>query len=333
MRGKGLSGKHLDRDRDMTLRRLAFLLIALVLLGLGAGWVSAKTYRFSGGPSGGTFQYYASAISTIAKKNNLRILASSSGGALENIRTTNSGKSSFSITYAGELFAASKGKLKNDGRVYDDVRVVSSLYGAPAQLVVRKDSGIERPSQLAGKRVAIGNAGSGAAANAEIFFSQLGIWDKISRENLGYRAAADAFKNGQLDAFWVFVGYPNASVLEAALQQEVVLLDLYTEAEQVGLFETHPYFSRAVIPANTYNGQTEDVATFQDAAIWVANKDVPEDLVYNLLRAVYSDEGLAYLTAVHKSAKGMSIETGLKGVANRIHPGALRFFREMGAIE
>ena len=308
-------------------------LVVIMALFMISGDIFAKSYRFSGGPSGGTFQYYASAISTLSKKHDMNVMASSSGGAIENIRTTNDGKSSFSVTYSGNVYAASIGKLTNDDTKYEDVLAVSFLYGAPAQLVVKKSSGITSAKQLADKRVGVGNAGSGAAANAELFFKQLGIWDQMGRENLGYRAAADAFKNGQLDAFWVFVGYPNASVLEAALQTDVNLIDTYKDGEEAGLFKDYPYFAKVTIPANTYNGQTEPVNTFQDAALWVANKDVPEDVVYNLLKAVYSEEGLAYMVEVHKSAKEMSIENGIKGIVTKLHPGAEKFWREKGVIK
>jgi len=310
---------------------VSLVLVLAIVLSAVSTW--AKAYRFSGGPSGGTFQYYASAISTLAKKHDINVLASSSGGAIENIRTTNTGKSSFAITYSGHVYAAAKGQLKNDEKVYSDVLAVAYLYGAPAQLIVKKKSGITSAKQLADKRVGVGNAGSGAAANAEIFFTQLGLWDKMGRENLGYRSAANAFKNGQLDAFWVFVGYPNASVLEAALQNEVTLINTYTEGEKAGLFKDYPYFSKVTIPANTYNGQTEAVNTFQDAALWVANKDVPEDVVYDLLKAVFSKEGLDYMVEVHKSAKAMSIDRGINGIVTPFHPGAIKFWKEMGLLK
>ncbi|KAA3637756.1 MAG: C4-dicarboxylate ABC transporter substrate-binding protein [Calditrichaeota bacterium] len=318
----------------MNTKKLFTILFAFfVVMTFASDDLFAKSYRFSGGPSGGTFQYYASAISTLAKKEKINVLASSSGGAIENIRTTNTGKSSFSVTYSGHVYAASNGKLKNDENVYSDVLAVSFLYGAPAQLVVKKKSGITSAKELADKRVGVGNAGSGAAANAEIFFTKLGIWDKMGRENLGYRAAADAFKNGQLDAFWVFVGYPNASVLEAALQNDVTLLDTYKAGEEAGLFEAYPYFAKVTIPANTYNGQTEPVNTFQDAALWVANKDVPADVVYNLLKTVYSEAGLKYMVEVHKSAKAMTIESGVNGIVTPLHPGAEKFWKEMGVLK
>ncbi len=312
--------------------RLFIILLASALFCAFSG-LSAQVYKFSGGPSGGTFQYYASAISTLSKKAGMKVLASSSGGAIENIRLIDNNKSSFAVTYSGHVWAASNGKLRNDGKKYDNVLAVAYLYGAPAQLVVKEKSGITHPKELADKRVGVGNAGSGAAANAELFFRQLGIWEQMSRENLGYRQAADAFKNNQLDAFWVFVGYPNASVIEAALQTDIRLLDTYKAGEEAGLFNDYPYFNKVTIPANTYSGQTEPVNTFQDAALWVASSKVSEDDVYKLLQTVYSEEGLKYMVEVHKSAKAMSIENGTKGIVTEMHPGAVKFWKEKGVIK
>jgi len=289
-------------------------------------------YTFSGGPSGGTFQYYASAIATIGQKQGQKLLARSSGGSIENIRLVNSQKADFAVAYSGHIYAGAHGTLKNDENQYTDVLVMAYLYGAPAQLVVKANDGINRPLDLVGKRVGVGNAGSGAAANAEIYFSSLGIWDKMDREFLGYRNAATAMQNGQLDAFWVFTGYPSASIIEVAMQAEIKLLDTYSAGEAVSLFQNNPFFTAVTVPANTYKGQTEDIASFQDGALLVANTKVPDDVVHQILASMYNTEGLEYLVSVHNSAKSMAIETGLKGVVTPIHPGALKFWQEKGLI-
>jgi uncharacterized protein len=287
-------------------------------------------YTFSGGPSGGTFQYYASAIATIGQKQGQKLLARSSGGSIENIRLVNSRKADFAVAYSGHVYAGAHGTLKNDQNQYTDVLVMAYLYGAPAQLVVKANDGINQPLDLVSKRVGVGNAGSGAAANAEIYFSSLGIWDKMDPEFLGYRNAATAMQNGQLDAFWVFTGYPSASILEVAMQTEIKLLDTYSAGEVVGLFQNNPFFTGVIVPANTYKGQTQDIASFQDGALLVANTKVPDDVVHQILTSMFSEEGLKYLVSVHNSAKSMSIETGLKGVVTPIHPGALKFWQEKG---
>ncbi len=294
----------------------------------------AKVFRFSGGPSGGTFQYYASAVSTLAKKNKVgNVLASSSGGSIENIRLCNTGKANFAVAYSGHVFQARNGKMKGDTKKYENVMAVAYLYGAPAQLVVRADAGITSAKQLEGKRIGVGNAGSGAAANAELFFSELGLWDKIDRNFLGYRQAADAFKNNQLDAFWVFVGFPNASVIEAALQNDISLVNVYNDADSIGMIKKFPYFKKVVIPKGTYKGVDKETVTFQDSTLMVAHKDVPEDVVYNLLKAIFSKEGLEYMVSVHKSAKAMSVENGINGIVTPLHPGADKFWKEMGVLK
>ena len=287
-------------------------------------------YTFAGGPSGGTFQYYASATATIGQKEGQKLLARSSGGSIENIRLVNSQKADFAVAYSGHVYAGAHGNLKNDESKYENVMVMAYLYGAPAQLVVKAEHGIDSPLDLVGKRVGVGNAGSGAAANAEIYFTSLGIWDKMDREFLGYRNAATAMQNGQLDAFWVFTGYPSASILEVAMQADIKLLDTYAAGEAVGLFQKNPFFTAVTVPANTYKGQTSDIASFQDGALLVVNAKVPDDVVHQILTSMYNEEGLEYLVSVHNSAKSMSIETGLKGVVTPIHPGALKFWQEKG---
>ena len=287
-------------------------------------------FTFSGGPSGGTFQYYASAIATIGQKEGQKLLSRSSGGSIENIRLVNSKKADFAVAYSGHVYAGFKGQLKNDEKNYPKVLVLAYLYGAPAQLVVKADHGIDSPHDLEGKRVGVGNAGSGAAANAEIYFTSLGLWDKMDREYWGYRNAATAMQNGQLDAFWVFTGYPSASILEVAMQADIKLLDTYAAGEAVGLFQNNPFFTAVTVPANTYKGQTTDIVSFQDGALLVASADVPDEVVHQILTAIYTQEGLDYMVSVHNSAKSMAIETGLKGVVTSIHPGALKFWEENG---
>jgi uncharacterized protein len=311
------------------------MLTSILLVTCSSDSESAKSklkdlYTFSGGPSGGTFQYYASAIATIGQKQGQKLLARSSGGSIENIRLVNSQRADFAVVYSGHVYAGAHGRLKNDVNQYDNVLVMAYLYGAPAQLVVKANDGIDTPLDLIGKRVGVGNAGSGAAANAEIYFTSLGIWDKMDREFLGYRNAATAMQNGQLDAFWVFTGYPSASIIEVAMQADIRLLNTYPAGASVGLFGKNPFFTAATVPANTYKGQTKDIASFQDGALLVANFRVPDDVVYQILSAIYNEEGLEYLVSVHNSARSMAVETGLKGVVTPIHPGALKFWQEKG---
>jgi len=162
------------------LRHLGGMVLLAALFALPATAFAAKRLVFSGGPAGGTFQVVANAVQVygpVKASKEFRLKAQSSAGSLENLRKVNKGRAHFGVVYSGHVYLGQNGRLKNDAKKYTDVLAVSFLYGAPAQLVVRKGSGIKTAKDLAGKRVGVGNAGSGAFANCELFFSHLGIWE------------------------------------------------------------------------------------------------------------------------------------------------------------
>lgn len=151
---------------------------------------------------------------------------------------------------------------------------------------------------LEGKKVGVGNTGSGAFANCELFFTHLGVWHKIERNAMGYNDAANAFGNKQLDAFWLFTGFPSGAVMMAAQTNAIDLLDLDQDATESGFYEQYPNFTRIEIPPGSYKGVDKAVASFQDSALWVANAKVPDKIVYDLLSKLYTDERLAYLVRI-----------------------------------
>jgi hypothetical protein len=210
---------------------------------------------------------------------------------------------------------------------------VAWLYGAPAQLVVRQGSGIKSVKDLVGKKVGVGNAGSGAFANCELFFSHMGVWDKIERNAMGYNDAANAFGNNQLDAFWLFTAFPSGAVIMAAQTNKIALVDLGADAEASGFYKKYPYFSKLSVPAGTYKGVDYESPSFQDSALWVANAKTPADVVYKLLSIIYTDEGLKHMVSQKKTFKHMSLETGATNIVTPFHPGAEKFWKEKGMLE
>ncbi len=294
-----------------------------------------KRIVFGGGPAGGTFQVVANAIQTYQPVQDIQeftVKAQSSAGSVENLRKVNAGKSDFGVVYSGHVYLGRNGMMKNDPNKYEDVMAVSYLYGAPAQLVVRKGSGIKSTKDLAGKKVGVGNAGSGAFANCELFFTHMGVWDKIERNAMGYNDAAQAFGNNQLDAFWLFTAFPSGAVIMAAQTNDIDLIDLGADAASSGFYEKYPYFSKLAVPAGTYRGVEKETPSFQDSALWVANKDVPADVVYKLLSVIYTDEGLKHMVSQKKTFKEMAVKTGINGIVTPLHPGAEKFWKEKGLL-
>ncbi len=317
----------------------AYIVISAALLAMMLAFSShalaAKRMVFSGGPAGGTFQVVANAIQVYGPVKNskeFKIRAQSSAGSVENLRKVNKGRAHFGVVYSGHVYLGRNGKLKNDARKYENVLALSYLYGAPAQLVVRANSGIKSTKDLVGKKVGVGNAGSGAFANCELFFTHLGIWDKIERNAMGYNDAASAFGNKQLDAFWLFTAYPSGAVIMAAQTNDIALVDLDKEAEESGFYQAYPYMSKLTVPAKTYRGVDIDTPSFQDSTLWVANAKVPDDVVYKLLSIIYTDEGLAHMVSQKKTFKEMSVENGVNGIVTPLHPGAEKFWKEIGVL-
>ena len=323
------------------MKRTLFFMTSFCLL-LAMNFVVAeqahakKRIVFGGGPAGGTFQVVANAIQTykpVKAIEDFTVKAQSSAGSVENLRKVNSGRSDFGVVYSGHVYLGRNGQMKNDPKKYEDVLAVSFLYGAPAQLVVRKGSGIKSVKDLVGKKVGVGNAGSGAFANCELFFTHMGVWDKVERNAMGYNDAAAAFGNNQLDAFWLFTAFPSGAVIMAAQTNDIDLLDVDADARATGFYDKYPYFSKLSVPAGTYKGVDQTVPSFQDSALWVANKNVPDDVVYKLLSVIYTDEGLAHMRSQKKTFKAMSVAAGADGIVTPMHPGAAKFWKEKGILK
>ncbi|MCK4622156.1 MAG: TAXI family TRAP transporter solute-binding subunit [Desulfuromonadales bacterium] len=315
-------------------KTLSLLIVATVAFSMPA-FAKKDRIVFGGGPAGGTFQTVANAIQVfkpVKAIESISLKAQSSAGSVENLRKVNSGRMDFATVYSGHVYLGANGMMKNDTKKYTDVLAVAFLYGAPAQLVVKKGSGIKSVKDLIGKKVGVGNAGSGAFANCELFFRHMGVWDKIQRNAMGYNDASAAFGNNQLDAFWLFTAFPSGAVIQAAQTNDIEMIDLGADAEASGFFAEYPYFGKISVPAGTYRGVDTDTPSFQDSALWVANKNVSDDIVYKLLTAIFTDEGLAHMVSQKKTFKAMSVARGADGIVTPMHPGAIKFWKEKGVL-
>ena len=310
-------------------------LIAVVSMVFCQAAFAKERIVFGGGPAGGTFQVVANAIQVykpIKEMADYKVQAQSSAGSVENLRKTDAGRQHMSVVYSGHVYLGRNGRMKNDTTKYENVMAVAWLYGAPAQLIVRADSGIKSTKDLVGKKVGVGNAGSGAFANCELFFTHMGVWDKIERNAMGYNDAAQAFGNNQLDAFWLFTAFPSGAVIMAAQTNDIAMVDLDADAKATNFYKEYPYFAKLTVPANTYKGVDYDVPSFQDSALWVAHKDVSADAVYEMLSAIFTEKGLAHMLEQKSTFKNMSIENGPTGIVTPFHPGAEKFWKEKGVM-
>jgi hypothetical protein len=136
--------------------------------------------------------------------------------------------------------------------------------------------------------------------------------------------------DGRLDAFWVLVGYPNASVAQAARQLPVRLLEPGPLAAASDFYRAYPFYMPTTLPAGTYRGQDRPCATFQDTALLCTHDDADQTLIYDVMRALWSPGGLAFLRAAHPAMAGLDQESGFAGAPVPLAEGALRFWQEAG---
>ena len=317
------------------LRKIFFIPIALFVLLIINSCVSKENtteyrpnFTILSGPSGGTFIKFAKGIAHIADEAGIDIDVKTSYSSFVNVTKLEAKKADFAIAYATLIYHARHGLLKNAPKKHDNIMVLGYLYGSPAHLVVKKNSGIESAFELIGKKIGVGKRHSGVEAHAELFFKELNIWDKVNRKHMGYNDSAYSFVNGKLDAFWLMTPFPTASVMVAAKRSDLDILSISIDGQKVNYFEKHPYFEKITIPANTYEGVSHDIQTYQDSTLLIAHKDVPEDVVYQLLERIYSEKGKSYLLSLAKGARMMSDNNGSFGVSTPLHSGAIKYYRE-----
>jgi TRAP transporter TAXI family solute receptor len=310
---------------------VVLLALSLVCLGLAGPAAAEVKLKIGGGPTGGTFNTFANGMAVYVPKVNkdIQMTAVGSGGSVENVKRVSRGESDIGLCYAVDSALGWAGKLPKDSNQYQGLRAMGYLYGAPAQLIVRADSDIKTAFDLEGKRVAVGNAGSGAAASAERFFRHIKIWDKFKPTFMGYSAAAAAFKDKKIDAFWVLVGYPNRSVIEASVQVDIRLIDVGVDAEKSGFYKAYAY-AATTIPAGTYGKGMPECKSFQDSTILSVNEKVPADVVYTIMKTLWSKDGMAAMVAAKKTFKAMTMENNFRGASVKLHPGAAKFWKEQG---
>lgn len=317
----------------------AFVRIALAglvasLLALGStGFAQRQFVAIGGGSTGGTFNVFASAIGDIVGRaiDGVNVTVEGSAGSAENIRRIQGGDLEMGIAFAGDAYLAYNGEaVFEEGGPYDQVRAIGFLYSAVSQIVTLEGSGIESLADLEGVTMAVGGAGSGTQLSLERLLTSVGVYDTITPVLVAGQNASDQLKNRQVEAYHALFGVPNAAVTDTASTADIRLLSSYDEAAAAGFFEQFPFYTEYVIPGGTFAGVDEDVRTFRDAGLWVVSASTDADLVYEMTKAVYEQEGLDRMLQVTNVASEMGPDNALVGVQIPLHPGAARFWEEVG---
>ncbi len=304
------------------------LAAAAMLAGCGSGAGGKKFLNIGTGGTAGTYYPIGGAVAEILNKeiSGMSASAQSTGGSVANINMLKEGSIDLAFVQNDIAYYAMHGTEMFEGKQVDGLQGIAALYPETCQFITLDKTGIKSIKDLKGKRVAVGPAGSGAEANARQILEAYGItYDNIEVQYLSFSEAASALKDGNVDAAFLTAGFPTASVQDIASQNAVRLLPV-EDAVADKLIAKYPFYTKTVVPKGTYAGFDEDVPTLSVMAMLVANKDVGEDLGYQITKAIFTD--LQRLQEAHAVGKYITKEGALNGMSLPMNPGAERFLKE-----
>ena len=294
-------------------------------LTIGTGGVTGVYY-----PAGGAI---ARLVNKGKAEHGLRATVESTGGSVYNVNAIASGELDFGVVQSDVQFDAVKGQNKfAESGPNADLRAVFALHPEPFTIVARADSGIKNFEDLKGKRVNVGDPGSGQRSTMEVVMKKPG-WKmedfKLASE-LKAAEMAGALCDNKIDAFAYTVGHPNGSIQEAHTACDAVLVNVTGPAIDE-LVAANPYFSTATIPAGMYRGNAADTTTFGVSATIVSSAKVPAETVYQVVKAVF--ENFDEFKGLHPAFANLDKKNMVKDALSApLHDGAVKYFKEAGLM-
>ncbi len=313
---------------------------ALVALGLAAGPGLAQESFISIGTGGVTGVYYPTGgaicrmMSKTRSEHGVRCGVESTGGSVYNINAIRGGELDFGVAQSDWQYHAMNGTSQfEETGPFEDLRAVFSIHPEPFTVVARADAGIANFDDLKGKRVNVGNPGSGQRGTMEVLMAAKG-WtmdDFALASELQAAEQSQALCDNNIDAMIYTVGHPSGSIQEATTACDSVLVNV-TGPEVDQLVADNPFYRVATIPGGMYRGTDADVTTFGVGATLVTSATVPDDTVYALVKAVFSD--IDQFRGLHPAFANLDPkQMANDGLSAPLHPGAEKYFREAGLIE
>ena len=319
----------------MNYRILPAILSLVAVLCVGA--VQAKSIFVTIGTGGITGVYYptgaaiAKMVNKKHKEHNIHAMVESTGGSVFNVNAIIAGDFEFAIVQSDRQFQAINGmaEWQNQGP-QEDLRAVFSIYPEAVTLVAAADAGIKNIRDLKGKKVNIGNHGSGNRQNAIDALTAAGIDYTKDLEAKSTKAsdAAGLLQDNRIDAFFYTVGHPAGAIKMATTGARKVIIADITNIDS--LLKKFPYYTHASIPMKYYHGarNEKDVDTFNVKATLVTSAKIPDDIVYAVTKEVF--DNLEEFKKLHPAYTSLTREDMLTHLSAPIHPGAMRYFNEVG---
>ena len=295
-------------------------------ISIGTGGVTGVYY-----PTGGAI---CRLVNKDRKKHGIRCSAESTGGSIYNINTVKAGELEFGVAQSDWQYHAYNGtsKFKDAGK-FEKLRAVFSVHPEPFTLLVRADSGVNGFADLKGKKVNVGNPGSGQRATMEVVMGAFGLEMKdfaLAAELKGSEMA-QAICDGKIDAMIYTVGHPAAAITEATTTCDIKVVDV-KGAPIDKLVADNSFYRVAGIPGGMYKGTDSDVTTFGVGATFVSSSDVSDEVVYTVVKAVF--DNFNDFKKLHPAFANLKeSEMIADGLSAPVHDGAMKYYKERGWIK
>lgn len=287
--------------------------------------LETKFVTIATGGASGPYNIIGTSLSEIyAKTFGVNSKTQTTGASVENVNLLTQGKVDMVLALSDVVTDAVEGKNNFDQPIAN-IQQIAVLYPNVVQVVTTKKSGIKNIEDLRGKRIAVGDQGSGTEVNARTLLEGFGItYDDVTVDYLGFAEAADGMKAGKIEAAFFSSGLPNSSLME--LEQGLDLQLITINQDKLNeIIATKPYFKTFEIPAGTY-GNDAAIPTAAIMNALLVRSDLSEDDGYKLTKALF--ENLDGLRTAHQAATDISLETANTGMVAPIHPGAKKYYDE-----
>ncbi|MBC7001788.1 TAXI family TRAP transporter solute-binding subunit [Photobacterium sp. BZF1] len=293
---------------------------------IGTGSVTGVYY-----PTGGAI---CKLVNKDRKEHNVRCSVESTGGSIYNVNTMRAGELDFGIVQSDWQYHGYNGTSKFEEQgPYKKLRAVFSLHTEPFNIIARTDAGINGVEDLKGKRVNIGNPGSGDRATMGVVMDAMGWTNKDFKlaSELKGSERSQALCDNKIDAFVYVVGHPNGSIKEATTSCDAKLISA-TGPKIDQIVADNPYYAKSTVPGGMYKGTDSDVNSFGVAATLVSSTDVSDDVVYAVVKSVF--ENFDTFKRLHPAFANLKPEDMVKdGLSIPLHPGAVKYYKEAGYLK
>jgi uncharacterized protein len=319
----------------VSLAVLAWLLITVMAIVPLAGCAGNSADQpvqltLATGGTAGTYYPLGSAIASAVTDyaDGVEVTAVTAAGSVSNAEAIRDGQAEMILIGNNIAFYAQQGTQMFEGQPVEAIRGIATLYPEIIQIVALKESGITDLSDLKGKKAGVGAPGSGTAVHTLEVFKAAGLDEtNVDIQYLDFKECVDGLLAGTIDAACIVAGIPTSAVTEIAAERDVTILTI-ADGIYRQLSDKYPFYVSITIPAGTYAGVDKGVTSIAVRAMLATSADLSEDTVYAATKAVF--EHTDVLVAAHQRGRDVTLQSALDGMSIPLHPGAKRYFQEMG---